>query len=144
MNKQKPEESFNIREAKGDDFYKIMVVNEALKNYKDKSHFPWFLLITLDMKNTLEPYNLPNEEESKILNVIEDNLTSLINELVPYQYIGRITDNGKRELYYYLESPQEIHEKLNILIEKDDYLRDFEYEISQDPNWENVFYFFDY
>ncbi|WP_262483887.1 hypothetical protein [Chryseobacterium sp. ERMR1:04] len=36
MNTQDPKELFNIREAKGEDFYKIMIVNESLKDFKEK------------------------------------------------------------------------------------------------------------
>lgn len=36
MSVQKPTESFNIREAKGVDINKLLVVNESLKNYQEK------------------------------------------------------------------------------------------------------------
>lgn len=144
MNTQDPKESFNIREAKGEDFYKIMIVNESLKDFKEKKKFPWFLLITIDLVDVIEPFSLPTDKEAEILNLVEDNFTSLINRIVPYQYIGRITDNGKRELYYYVETPQDIHEKLNELIEQNTYTREFQYDISQDTGWENVSYFFNY
>ncbi|KPH14070.1 DUF695 domain-containing protein [Chryseobacterium sp. ERMR1:04] len=102
------------------------------------------MLITIDLVDVIEPFSLPTDKEAEILNLVEDNFTSLINRIVPYQYIGRITDNGKRELYYYVETPQDIHEKLNELIEQNTYTREFQYDISQDTGWENVSYFFNY
>lgn len=144
MSKQNPVESFNIREAKGNDFYRIMVVNEALKGFKNKNLFPWLLLITIDMKDTTGDYNLPTANEAEVLNSFEDDLTSLIMNTVSYQFIGRITDDGKRELYYYVEAPQEIHSHLNHVIETINYKREFQYEILEDPNWVNVDFFFDY
>lgn len=144
MSKQNPVESFNIREAKGNDFYRIMVVNEALKGFKNKNLFPWLLFITIDMENTTGDYNLPTENEAEVLNAFEDDLTSLITNTVSYQFIGRITDDGKRELYYYVESPQEIHSRLNHIIETNNYKREFQYEILEDTNWAKVDFFFDY
>ena len=141
---QKPQESFNIREAKGEDFYKIMVVNESLKHFNNYNSYPWILFIEIDIKEKTKPYNLPTNEEAEVLNLLEDKLTDLISSSIPYQYVGRITDNGKRELYYYLENPKIVHEKLNNLIEGGNYEREFEYSISKDPNWDKVAFFFNY
>ncbi len=142
--KQNPQEAFNIREAKGEDYYKIMVVNESLKNFKGKNQYPWFLLINIDILEAVEPYGLPTDEEAVVLNKVEDELTSLISSTIDYQFIGRITDNGQRELYYYLKEPKGIHNALEKLIESGQYLREFEYSMSEDEEWENVEFFFDY
>lgn len=144
MNKQNPEEIFNIRESKGEDFYKIMIVNEALKNFEHKRDFPWLLLITIDIEDAVEPYKLPTDTEAEILNSMEDNFTFIIGNVVKYQYVGRITDNGERQLYYYVEDPKQIHMTLNDHIEGGAYIREFQYDISQDPNWEKVSQFFNY
>lgn len=144
MSNKYPQESFNLREAKGEDHYKIMMVNDALKHYEFKNEFPWFLRIEVDMKDVTKPFNMPTEHEAEILNLFEDTITSLLMNTVPYQFIGRITDNGHRELYFYVESPQEIHEKLQDLIEQGNPIREFDYTMSEDEHWENVEIFFDY
>lgn len=43
MKEQNPKEIFNTREGKGSDFYRIMIVNEALKNFNNKDLFPWVM-----------------------------------------------------------------------------------------------------
>jgi hypothetical protein len=144
MTNKFPEESFNLRESKGDDHYKVMMVNESLKGYEFKNEFPWFLHFDIDMKEVREPFNLPTEQEAEILNTLEDRITSIIQDTVPYQFIGRITDNGHRELYFYVESPKEIHEKLNALVGQGNPVREFEYSMAEDENWDNVEFFFDY
>jgi predicted transcriptional regulator len=144
MTNKFPQESFNLREARGEDFCKVMMVNEALKGYEFKNEFSWFLHFDIDMKEVKQPFKLPTEKEAEILNSLEDRITSIIQDTVPYQFIGRITDNGHRELYFYVESPKEIHKKLSDLIEQGNPVREFEYSIAEDESWEKVDFFFDY
>lgn len=139
-----PQESFNLREAKGEDYYKVMMVNEALKGYEFKNEFPWFLYLDIDLKEVTKPFNLPTEREAEILNILEDRITSAIQNAVPYQFIGRMTSNGHRGLYFYVQSPQQVNEKLRDLIEQGNPVREFEYSIAEDAEWENVDFFFDY
>ena len=144
MKNKFPEESFNIREAKGEDYHRVMMVNESLKEYEFKNEYPWYLYFDIDMKEVTKPFNLPTKGEAEILNTLEDRITTLIKETVPYQFIGRTTDNGHRELYFYVQSPKEVHAKLNDLIKQGNPVREFEYSMSEDEKWENVNFFFDY
>jgi Family of unknown function (DUF695) len=73
-----------------------------------------------------------------------NRVAAIILDTVPYQFIGRITDNGRRELFFYMESPTEIHEKLRDFIDQGNPIREFEYSILEDENWDRVSFFFDY
>lgn len=141
---QDPEELFNLREAKREDYYSVMIVNEALKNYEHKNLFPWLLFIEIYIKEKTEQYELPTDEEAVILNIMEDKFTDLIKSCIPYQYIGRVTNSGTRKVYYYLQDPEKVHERMTALIEEGTYERAFEYSISNDPDWEKAYFFFNY
>lgn len=144
MIKTDSQETFCIREAKGDGYRVIMVVNETLKNFDKKELFPWCLHIIIDIESRTEPYNLPTNSESDILNTMQDNFSALICSVTLCRYIGRITGYGKRELYYYVEDPEKIHQKLTAIIQNKDYIREFEYSIKRDIEWKEVNFFFDY
>ena len=138
------EEKFTIREAKGNDHYIIMIVNETLKFFNDKSSIPWFLFISVDIKDKTGRYELPTSQEAKVLDSIQNKFNELIGSTTVFKYVGRITGDGKRELYYYIENPEEINAKLTEIIQNRDYVREFEYSIIKDTEWKRVSFFFDY
>ena len=142
--KESKKEKYTLRVAEGEDYYRTMMVNETLKNFNKKHLYVWFLYISIDIKDKTEKFNLPTNDEALILNSIEDNFETLINSTVSYKYIGRITNNGKRDIYYYIAEPKEIYKELIQIIESGTYIREFEFSISEDPCWEEVNFFFDY
>lgn len=144
MNEKFPEEGFNLRESKDADSYSVMMVNEALKGYKFKPEFPWLLYFDIEIKETTEKYALPNEVETKVLNDLEDKFSDIIKSTVSGHFIGRITGNGHRELFFYVEAPEEIHERLQELVNDKHQIREWEYSLEEDPDWSNVDFFFDY
>lgn len=144
MNKKFPKERFNLREAKGDNYYRIMMVNESLKGFQYKQEFPWLLHFDIELKETTKPFLLRTKRESKVLNNLEDRITSLIKATIPYQFIGRITDTGHRELFFYIHSPEEVHKNLQILIRDNKEVRPWKYSIDKDADWKSVDFFFGY
>ncbi len=142
MNEKYPIEEYNIREAKGKDFYKVMVVNTALVGYQYKKDFPWSLIIDVDIKDPSQHFKLPTETESIILNLFEDTLTDIIKGSCSCQYVGRITDNGCRSLYYHIENPKAVHEALQNFITSGLSSHEFEYNISKDEEWKTSEFFF--
>ena len=144
MKKDSQKEKHTLRVAEGDGYYRTMMVNETLENFNDKGFYPWLLYISIDIEEKTEKFDLPTNDEAVILNSMEDNFDALIGATVPYKYIGRITNNGKRDIYYYVTEPQKIYKELNSIIESGNYIREFEFSISEDPNWEEVSFFFDY
>lgn len=144
MKEKFPKERFNLREAKGEDYYRIMMVNEALKGFQYKQEFPWLLYFDIELKEITQPFLLPTNRESKVLNNLEDKFTSLIKATIPYQFIGRTTDNGHRELFFYISSPEQIHKTLQNLIQNSKHVRLWEYSIDKDVDWNRVDFFFDW
>jgi hypothetical protein len=143
MSDKYPIEEFNIREAKGKDFYKIMVVNTALTEYRFKNDFPWCLIVEVDIKDQTQLYKLPTESEGIILNFFEDTLSEIIKGNCSSLYVGRITDNGHRSLYYHIDSPKDVHEALQKFISSGLHSHEFEYNITKDEQWNSTKIFFD-
>jgi hypothetical protein len=145
MNNKFPKEKFNLRESKGDDYYKIVMVNASLKGYQYKQEFPWLLSFDIELKESTPPFFLPNRREAKVLNTLEDKFTSVIKSVVPYHFIGRTTDQGHRKLFFYVQSPEELHNRLKeLVVSSENSIREWEYTVREDPNWDNVDFFFDY
>ena len=142
MSDKFPIEEYNIREAKGDNFYKIMLVNTALTDYRYKKEFPWSLIIEIDIKDLTQSFKLPTESEGIILNLFEDTLTEIIKGKCQCQYVGRVTENGHRNLYYHIDVPKEVHEALLEFISTGLNSHEFDYKISKDEEWNNTSFFY--
>ena len=143
MSEKYPIEEYNIREAKGDGYYKIMVVNTALAEYRYKKDFPWSLIVEVDIKDQTQLYKLPTESEGIILNFFEDTITEIIKGKCSSQYVGRITDNGHRTFYYHIDNPKVVHEALQKFISSGLNSHEFEYNILKDEDWVTSKIFFD-
>ena len=139
-----PEEKFATREAKGDNFYKIMIVNTSLDDYAYKEIFPWSLWIGIDVNETSGPFSMPTDKESSVLNALEDLIESILKKHCQCHFVGRITHSGQRDVYFYIDSPGKIHEELQKLIESKLSLREFQYVIEEDKEWKQVDMFYNY
>jgi uncharacterized protein (TIGR01619 family) len=63
----------------------------------DKPNFAW---VEIHMRNPRED-GLSSEEESELLYAIEDNVVEDVTNKHNAVYVGRLTSDGKRELYFY-------------------------------------------
>jgi hypothetical protein len=141
--KKFPQALYNIIESKQNRPYKVMVVNTALQNYFYKKEFPWYLWINIKTKDNFDS-QLIDKEEAELLNKIEDDLTWCFSRLdnTFVHYIGRVTEDGSRMLYYHTNDPRKIDEFLKNKINSGDYTRAFEYYIKYDEEWKEVDFFF--
>jgi hypothetical protein len=142
MNERHPEDECALREGMIEGMYAIMTVNHALKNYRFKDEFPWHLWVDIDIENTGED-GLPDRAEAEILNGFEDELHRKLKEVCDILYIGRMTWNSRRELFYYLDDPEAAHETLQAAIAGEPE-REFQYEMSKDSVWERVSFMYNY
>ncbi|MCL2561163.1 MAG: DUF695 domain-containing protein [Rikenellaceae bacterium] len=134
-----PKENFSVIEAQFGDKPVIGSFNMAYKTYDKKSQYPWCLTISiaLDIENLFEN-GLPKNEESVIANKLEDELFAEIQKLATAHYIGHLFNNTFLDIYVYLDKPEKVHEYLQTQVNKEGLIRDFKYEISEDPKWTNV------
>jgi uncharacterized protein (TIGR01619 family) len=65
----------------------------------DKSNLVW---VSISMKNPREN-GLPHNEENEMLNAMEDNIVNNITKKHNAIFVGRLTSDGKRHLYFYFD-----------------------------------------
>jgi hypothetical protein len=132
-------ESFSVIESTLNGNPVIGSFNMAYIDFNQKSEYPWCLTISiaLDQKN-LNPNKLPLPNETKIANDEEDQLVSKIEKIAKVKYVGHLFNDSFLDVYIYLDSPEKVHEYLQIEKDKESLIRGIAYEIKQDPNWEIV------
>lgn len=133
---ENPEEAFSLLKLTNENNLFFALINMAYKGYIYKFKYPWFLSISVPLINPGEN-GIPNPNDSKALDKFEDSLNKRLIETCAYQYVGRITGDGYRELLYYLNTPQETVTLLNKIIESNE-SRAFAYRCEKDDNWNFV------
>ena len=101
---------------------------------KDKPNIMW---ISIKMNNPRED-GLSSSEESNLLAEIEDHLVDGINLKFNSVYVGRLTSNGQRDLYFYLGDTTGYDKVVsNIMVAYSKY--QFEYGSKADKDWSGYF-----
>jgi len=133
-----PIERFRVIESADSNGYLIFITaNFSYLDFSYKKEFPWLLLITLD----IEQYNEnghPTGDEAEALNSFENFLESQIRDTCIAHYIGRVTLYKKRELYYHVNTPEALDQRLKQLLLQPDVTRHFEYRIEKDEEWKTA------
>ena len=134
-----PIESFSIVEGGLGDKPIIGSINMAYKGYDKKSKYPWCLTIAiaLDLENLFQN-GLPKDEESAIANNLEDELFAEIQKIATAHYIGHFFHDTFLDVYIYIDEPETVHKYLQTQVNKQGLIRDFRYEINNDPQWTTV------
>jgi len=123
-----------IRTSKGNDSA-IVVVNSALRTFRDRQAFPWHLKISIDCKR-LGANGMPTDEEGEILKRLEDAITSLIEITKNAIFLARITCQGERVLLYRVHEPGVANDALKQLVSEASQLREWNYRMDHDADWE--------
>lgn len=133
---ENPGESFSVLQAMHEGIMFIALINMAYRGYAYKAKFPWFLSILIPLIDEGEN-GIPNSEDAKELNDFEDLISDKLAEGSSYQFIGRITGDGYRELCYYIDNPTYATNFLNEMME-DIEIRFFTYNCEEDIEWKAV------
>lgn len=142
-----PKDHFTLFDATRDGLPEIIVVNDALLAFQRMDVFPWHLRVRLDAKELAEN-GMPTREESQLLFEVGDRVDEVVlagrtnsgakNAL----FLARSTWNELRELHYYVQDPEITHTALQALIESGHHKRHWEYQMKQDPQWEEAGWIF--
>ena len=94
---------------------------------------PKVLCVSIIMQNPRED-GLSSKEESEQLYVIEDNIINDITNEHNSIYAGRLTSNGKRELYFYFDGSGDYEKTIiNTMSKFPTY--QFSHDIKEDKEW---------
>ncbi len=138
-----PPENLTTLEGLIDGMDAVLVQNHALKNYRARDRFPWFLYLRIFYRDKL-PNKLPAPAEQKIIDQFEDELAAEIKRSENAVFIGKTTWNGVREIVFQVKDPERVNNYLTEIIEQETEIRGFDFEMKKDPAWENAGHFFNY
>jgi hypothetical protein len=113
----------------------IAVVNVELLNWDRKASHPWISLLRLKFDGT-KNNGMPNENDYKKLNDIEEEIMQELKDFDGYLNIGRETANGEREIYFACKDfrkPSKVFFKIN---QNYSNIFEIEYDIFKDKYWQ--------
>lgn len=123
--------------ALGEDKKVIAIMNNSLLDWDAKASHPWMLTVKLSYDGN-ENNGLPNEEDYKLLNTIEDEVNEKLQPQNGYLNIGRETGDNAREFYIACKDFRLPSKTIFELTQK--YAKDFdiEYDIYKDKYWRTL------
>lgn len=69
---------FEIGKITDDDgFFGLSNINKSYDNYPNKKHFPWWIQVTLELKE-IDEKKMPPENEAQILDDLEDKIEKFV------------------------------------------------------------------
>lgn len=102
----------------------------------DRANLFW---VSVQMNNPRED-GLSSDTESKKLWEIEDLIVGLITSKHDAIYAGRLTNDGKRDFYFYFEKEQLLDKSISeIMVRFPEY--SYDYGIKENDNWESYLSF---
>lgn len=104
-NPSKDEDHWEIYVTYVDEKPAVILVDIGVSNRAPIANLPNLSWIWIHIQEPDEE-GFPSDEEDIRLNEIEDLLTDSIDSTTN-KYVGRLTTDGRREFYFYTESPQE-------------------------------------
>lgn len=113
----------------------VVVVNSALRNFKDREAFPWHLRMSIDCK-LLGTNGMPTDEESDALHRLEDSITNSLHAAQNALFLARITARSERVLIYRVHDPETANNTLQALAAEPSPLREWDYHMEHDAGWE--------
>ena len=113
-----PPENWCIQKVADQDGNDVFITtNLGYKNYAHKTDFPWCLAVNITTVHKY-PNEHPTHEEAPILNATEDIITNALQQVGATKFVGRVTVNGYRELYYFVADQEKANAALTKLTKK--------------------------
>ncbi|WP_445979088.1 DUF695 domain-containing protein [Stenotrophomonas muris] len=134
-NKITPEPYYTLIDTSIGNDPAVVVVNSALRNFKDLAAFPWHLRICIDCK-IQDKNGMPTTEETEALHKLEVSVATPLQATHNAIFLARITARKQRVLLYRVHDPEAANDILQTLSKEDTPLREWEYEMEHDAAWE--------
>ena len=133
-----PGELFEVGEITDDKgFFGVSNINKSYDNYANKKYFPWWIQVTLELVDT-DDRKMPTDNEAQVLNELEDKIEKFIKEKHKTHFIGRVTQNGFRDIIFYVDQPRFDQENTNLFFDKVQEQRRVNFNMEKDINWNNI------
>lgn len=135
-----PEEKLSLMKFTQKELPGIAVVNKALNGFEPKEVFAWHLSIVIDLKLLIDN-GMPSIEEREVVDPFGDEIEKEIcgnPEMPNALFLARVTWNATRELVFRVFDPEVANGYLQKLISSKDYIREFDFRMEHDLNWEKT------
>jgi hypothetical protein len=120
----------------------LMQINPQFKSFDKKEQFPYTLVIQLEIVSK-DKLGLPKgKEEIEILDTMEDDIEKDIKSNSKSYFLGRMTFDGFRYIYYQIDNDEKVMAVLMKIDTDKPIVRRFYTSVSKDPLWEKVTKYF--
>lgn len=131
-----PEDKFDVVSYRNKGLPAIAILNTPVMDFNPKEVFPYFLAVTV--KYQPSGNGMPAASELKKIEAFEDEINPKLKDDPSHPnvlFLGRITWNGARDLFYRVYDADKAHEYLQTLIKQEDYPVYFDYLMQEDKKW---------
>ena len=132
-----PGEAFSIFKLNLTDGWGLATINKAYDHYPNKSFFPWYAIINIQLQDQNENGH-PTDREAEVLNMIEDSITRFLEERKTVHFIGRVIRKGERDVLYYLNNRKFNKKEIREFFDSLNVIRPIHFEVQKDPKWNLV------
>ncbi|MEK6153989.1 DUF695 domain-containing protein [Flavobacteriaceae bacterium 3-367] len=133
-----PDELFEVSEISDENgFFGFSNINKAYDNYPNKKYFPWWVQVTLELQE-VDDRKMPLQAESILLDELEDSIEKFILKKHKTHFIGRVTQNGFRDLIFYIDLPRFNQEETSTFFDAIQEKRRVNFNMEKDLTWDNV------
>ena len=116
-------------------------INENAMDIAQKNDFRWYCEVTTWLEETTDD-GLPTADERRVLDKLEEILDYIVKgpdlDNPEGVYIGHGIGNGRMVSAWMVRDSEKVSEKFKAYIHADRYLRNFEFRIEEDPQWDTV------
>ena len=118
----------------------IGIFNENLRDFSSKHKLPWLLNAYTRFSETF-PNGFPKPSEFTSLNEWEDSLIDTVGGQCQFVWVGHVTWNGFREVFFHVDEPERVSAALKQLASQES-SRSFIFGVEQDAQWKRVGIYF--
>ena len=132
-----PKEKYSIFKLTINNSLALATINTGYNNYLNKIFYPWYVEIIIDINDKNENGH-PTNEESEILNRLEEKITDFLKQTQTIHPIGRFTRNGERDIFYYIDKPKLDKKKTKEFFDSINAIRPMNFTLKEDKKWSHV------
>lgn len=111
--------------------------NGTLLNWDKKPSHPW--MVTLTFEYPAQDNGLPNDDAYKLMDDIEEEISTELPDIEGYLNVGRQTSDGSREVFFACKDFRKVSKVLYSFVQK--YMEkdiDISYRIQKDKYWQTL------
>ena len=118
----------------------IAIINADLKNLPGREEYRYSVFVTL-LPDRVNEFGHPVEDEYDYLNNVEKSIIDYLEAETRTVHVGHTTLYRKREVIFYTQDAESVESFLEQFLPSIE--RSYDFELEDDPEWENVSAFYE-